>query len=76
MKELLPILVLSGCTRLPAECKPQIEAVEEKCRLIGTHGTLEPELTEAKVCIGKKVEAVCTQNHVLEPRQVIWSYSN
>lgn len=74
MKEFLPVLLLAGCTRLPAECKPQIEAVEQKCQAFGPLGNLDPELQKAKECIGGQVEATCVQHNVAEPRQVQWTY--
>lgn len=75
MKKFLPILMLAGCTYLPTECNSQIDAVEQKCRNVGTQGSLEPELKAAKECIGGKVEAVCVQHNVAEPRQVEWTYN-
>lgn len=75
MKELLHPLFLIGCISAPAECKPQIEAVKQKCQAVGPLGSLEPELAEAKKCIGGKIEAVCVQHNVAEPRQVEWKYN-
>jgi len=75
MKQILPFLALSACVSLPNECKPYTEAVEQKCREFGPQIDLNPELAKAKACISGSIEAVCTQNHALEPRQVKWTYN-